>query len=211
LFHHKLLRKDSDYKGDAVQTLEILPLLAFFASQELQYCQELAPNIQSLVALWHVTTHILNAKQNIDAIHGLQRLQEIHLEYFVQAYSEEKVRPKHHFAGHIEQQALEKGVLLDCFPGERKNKTFKNVLCPNISRLQGFEKAVLLRWLEYDLQSLETFTDNVLLLAQFESIGNVRVGKGLRCYWGEIKAGHILLLNETTAVEVLGCTQENLV
>ena len=211
LFHHKLLRKDSDYKGDAVQTLEILPLLAFFASQELQYCQELAPNIQSLVALWHVTTHILNAKQNIDAIHGLQRLQEIHLEYFVQAYSEEKVRPKHHFAGHIEQQALETGVLLDCFPGERKNKTFKNVLCPNISRLQGFEKAVLLRWLEYDLQSLETFTDNVLLLAQFESIGNVRVGKGLRCYWGEIKAGHILLLNETTAVEVLGCTQENLV
>lgn len=211
LFHHKLLRKDSDYKGDAVQTLEILPLLAFFASQELQYCQELAPNIQSLVALWHVTTHILNAKQNIDAIHGLQRLQEIHLEYFVQAYSEEKVRPKHHIAGHIEQQALETGVLLDCFPGERKNKTFKNVLCPNISRLQGFEKAVLLRWLEYDLQSLETFTDNVLLLAQFESIGNVRVGKGLRCYWGEIKAGHILLLNETTAVEVLGCTQENLV
>ena len=90
-------------------------------------------------------------------------------------------RYKHHFAGHIEAQALQSGVLLDCFPGERKTAVFKNVICPKITRLQGFEKSILLRFLEYDLTNLENFTGNrVALKAEMgASKGGVKVAKGL--------------------------------
>ena len=134
----KLLKEGQDYKGSASQCLDVLPLLGFFAIEMLDNCEEMRPHVRSLIALWRVTSHILNAKNCIDTIHGLQKLQQAHLELFITCYTADKVRPKHHFASHIEQQALDAGILLDCFPGERKNNTFKHVLCPRISRLEGF-------------------------------------------------------------------------
>ena len=206
----KILREGVDFKGDAGQCLDLLPLMCFFALQCLNECQALQPYIKSLVALWRVTSHILHAKNNVEEVRGLQRLQSQHLELFIQCYGTSKVRPKHHFAGHIEQQALESGVLLDCFVGERKNKCFKNVLCPMVSKLQGFEKAILQRFLETDLTNLESFTGNQVVLKQLLdtcSEDNTKMAKALSCIWGEVKAGHILLRSAQEAMQVVGCME----
>ena len=207
----KLLKEGQDYKGSASQCLDVLPLLGFFAIEMLDNCEEMRPHVRSLIALWRVTSHILNAKNCIDTIHGLQKLQQAHLELFITCYTADKVRPKHHFASHIEQQALDAGILLDCFPGERKNNTFKHVLCPRISRLEGFEKAILLRWQEHDAEKLNSFTrDEIILRAQLDSSSteNVRVARHVFCCWGDIKAGNVMMMDEHSAIQVLGCVQE---
>ena len=214
LVHNKLLREGQDYRGDAGQCLDILPLLAFFAEHVLASCAELGPHIRSLRALWQVTTHILTAKNNFAAVRGLQNLQSKHLGLFVECYGPDKVRPKHHFASHIEQQTLDSKILLDCFPGERKNGIFKNQLCPKITRLQGFEKSILLRFLEWDLANIESCVGTTTILKQelHEVISDgSKIAKGLVCRWGEIKSGHILLMNHDEALQVVGCIQKNLV
>ena len=157
-----------------------------------------------------MASHILTAKNNLEAVHGLQSLQSKHLQLFVECYGADKVRPKHHFAGHIEAQALQSGVLLDCFPGERKNAVFKNVICPKITRLQGFEKSILLRFIEYDLTNLENFTGNRVALKADMGVtrAGVKLAKGLVCSWGEVKSGHILLIGAGEAMQVIGCMQE---
>lgn len=206
----KLLKEGADYKGDAGQCLDLLPLLCFFALQCLNECEALQPYINSLVALWRVTSKILHAKNSVEEVRGLQRLQTQHLDLFIQCYGSNKVRPKHHFAGHIEEQTLQSGVLLDCFVGERKNKCFKNVLCPMVSRLQGFEKSILQRFLETDLTSLESFNGNKIILKQLLdtcSDETIKMAKALSCIWGEIKAGHIFLRSSQEAMQVVGCME----
>lgn len=209
----KLLKLDADYKGSASQCLEVLPLLAFFALEVLQGVENLKPHIRSLCALWEVAAHILNAKQRIDAVHGLQQLQQEHLKLFIECYTRDCVRPKHHLASHIEQQALDAGILLDCFPGERKNNTFKHILAPRISRLDGFEKSILLRWLEFDADKLDNFkADQVTLRAHLDMSASdgMRVAKHVECIEGDILAGSMISLAERSALQVIGCTQKPL-
>lgn len=209
----KLLKLDTDYKGSASQCLEVLPLLAFYALEVFQEVEALQPHIRSLCALWEVSAHILNAKQCIDAVHGLQTLQEKHLKLFIECYTKDCVRPKHHLAMHIQQQALDAGILLDCFPGERKNNIFKHTLAPRINRLEGFEKSILLRWLEHDAEKLDNFkSDQIVLRAQLSTSASedVRAAKHVECIEGDILAGSMMLFDDKFAIQVIGCMQEPL-
>lgn len=209
----KLLKVDLDYKGSASQTLELLPLLACFAVERLSKCKKLKPHIDSLLALWEVTSHILHAKNCVDSVHGLQSLQKTHLELFISCYGPQCVKPKHHFASHIEKQSLSAGILLDCFPGERKNNTFKHVLCPRINRLDKFEKSILLRWLEHDAEKLSSFhNDEIILRAQMNasSSSSTKVAKHVECIWGQVDAGSFVLVSPDSAIKVLGCMQKHL-
>ena len=86
LVNQKLLREGQDYKGGAGQCLDILPLLCFFAIEILHARDELQPHIKSLCALWHVASHILTAKNNVEAVYGLRSLQSKHLQLFVECY-----------------------------------------------------------------------------------------------------------------------------
>ena len=210
LVNAKILKEGSDFRGDASQCLDILPLLSFFADSTLAECIELRPHVKSLVALHHVCAKILHAKNNVENVGGLRDLQTVHLQLFVDCYGKEKVRPKHHIACHIEEQSLECGVVLDCFVGERKNKCFKNVLCPMVSKLHRFEKSILLRFLETDLNNLESYTGNQILLKNLldsTNADNTKIAKALSCEWGEVKSGHIFLLNDHEATQVVGCMQ----
>ena len=129
LVSNKLLREGQDYRGDAGQCLDILPLLGFFAEHALAGCAELGPHIKSLCALWQVTTHILTAKNNFAAVRGLQNLQSKHLALFVECYGPDKVRPKHHFASHIEKQTLDSKILLDCFRRVNGKTAYSKISC----------------------------------------------------------------------------------
>lgn len=213
LMSPKLLKTDSDYRGSATQCLEVLPLLAYMAVTELSFARELSQQIASLRSLWKVSSHILNAKNAIDDVHGLQALQQEHLENFIACYGPTKVRPKHHFAGHIETQSLEAGILLDCFPGERKNNTFKNILAPLIDRLQGFEKSILLRWLEHDAENLSGFAcDKIVfrMILDTGSTSSTRIAKHVDCAWGTVKAGSYILMKDNTAFQAIGCQETQL-
>ena len=204
-----LISYGADYKGTATQCLELLPLLAFFAIEILDGCQELKEHIKSLTLLWLVTTKVLTAKQDVTAIRGLRDLQAQHFLIFRSVYGVEAVRPKHHFSLHLEEQAMQSSILADCFPRERKNGVFKNTLCGNISRLRGFERAILQRWVELDLNKFDGFVVKPSLNAKkVKSIGpnNLEVATGMVSMWGPIKNGNIYLLNESKAIQVLGCT-----
>lgn len=210
LVYPKLIPYGADYKGTATQCLELLPLLAFFAIEILDGCQELKEHIRSLTLLWLVTTKVLTAKQEVTAIRGLRDLQVQHFLVFRSVYGIEAIRPKHHFSLHLEEQAMQSSILADCFPGERKNGVFKNTLCVHISRLHGFEKAVLQSWLELDLNKFDSFVVkpslNVKKIQDNTGPKNLEVAKGMVSMWGPIKNGNVYLLNESKAVQVLGCT-----
>ena len=209
LVYPKLIPYGADYKGTATQCLELLPLLAFFAVEILDGCQELKEHIKSLTLLWLVTTKVLTAKQDVTAVTGLRDVQVQHFLLFRSVYGIEAIRPKHHFSLHLEEQAMQSSILADCFPGERKNGVFKNTLCVNISRLHGFERAILQRWMELDLNKFNGFVVKPSLnVKKIESTGqnNLEVAKGMVSMWGPIKNGNIYLLNESKAIQVLGCT-----
>ena len=213
LVSSKLLKAECDYKGSASQCLELLPLVACFAVTEMQRIASMEAHVQSLQALWKVTSHILQAKNSLDDIHGLQALQKDHLMKFCSCYGPTRIRPKHHFASHIEKQALEAGILLDCFPGERKNNTFKNRLAPLIDRLQGFERSILLRWLEHDAEGLTNYAcDDINLRAELDcSSSKTRIAKHVDCVWGSVQAGSYVLMKDNSAFQVVACSKTQLV
>lgn len=143
------------------------------------------------------------------AVRGLRDVQVQHFLVFRSVYGVGAIRPKHHFSLHLEEQAMQSSILADCFPGGRKNGVFKNTLCVNISRLSGFERAILQRWMELDLNKFDGFVVKPSLnVKKIQSTGpnHLEVAKGMVSMWGPIKNGNIYLLNENKAIQVLGCT-----
>ena len=153
---------------------------------------------------------VLQGKQKSDSLQFLE-LQQKHLRCFIQAYSKDCVRPKHHFALHLQLLAEQAGGVFDCFPCERKNKTYKGVLSPMFKRLAGYERAVLLRWLEYDMQKFMELPSQKLTnpsKGQVEVLGHMwTIGKGISHDKGNIRSGKILLVSGQTAFQVEACLQ----
>lgn len=193
----RLLRSDgSDYRGDATQTLKLLILMTHFAQMLLVDVPPLREPIQSLVALHRLCTCILNAKLHPEQAHGLSALQEEHMRLFIATYSSDMIRPKHHFNTHIESQVALSEHLMDTWPTERKNKTFKSDLAPRIKRLQGFERSILARWVESDINRLlhKSFDPQLLQPLRKQPIEGIVFGKGVQGAEGQAyKLGNILL------------------
>ena len=124
----KLLKADwQDYRGDATQTLNLMPLMTYFATAYLGEHESLQAEIASLVALNAITNKVLAAKINPEKVQGLIGLQQRHLQAFKEAYSSSYIRPKHHYGFHLEEQVVSLGILTDCFPTERKNKKIRAI------------------------------------------------------------------------------------
>ena len=74
------------------------------------------------------------------------------------------------------EQALSQGLLLDTFPTERKHKLFKK-------RLHRFERSVLLRWVEADLDRISGMMLPQKALLQplrQQPFSNVEISRGLQ-------------------------------
>lgn len=194
-----------DYRGDASQTMMLMPLLNFFLTG-LSGVLEVEKEIASVQALCCVCNHILAGKQTPQSIAGLEELQEEHMQRFKQAYDSNIIRPKFHYALHTQKQPEEANCLLDCFSAERKNKTFKAGLAPLIKRLHKFEQSVLLRWLERDIAGFkDTFFDVALVKPRNES--GLDYARSVRHAAGEIKESNVLLFSDGAACYVKGCVQ----
>ncbi len=211
LLYHKLWKKGcGDYKGDAGQSLTLLPLLAHFAATALDEIADLQNEIKSLVALTQVVNCIMQLKQNTEHVEELVHLQEDHLSLFCKAYSHELVRPKHHYSFHTTEQVATMGMQADCWPCERKNKTFKLSLAPfiqRLQRLQRFERSIMLRWLESDLDKLKMMALPQVALINppaVQPFSNVTIASGMRHDMGEFRSGNVLLFNEDEAYFMIG-------
>ena len=212
LLHSKLFKAGVDYKGDAGQTLSLLPLMAYVATTSLIGFDALKKNVDSLVALNVVVMCILTSKQTADSAVQLIPLQETHLVCFQEAYGPSSTRPKHHYSFHAMEQVLSQGLLLDTFPTERKHKLFKNALAEQIKRLHRFERSVLLRWVEADLDRSGMMLPQKALLQPLrqQPFSNVEISRGLQHDLGKFENGDVLLFGEsiTAFLFLAGCRCE---
>ena len=216
LVSSKLLRFDgSDFRGDASQTLQLMCLLTFFAIEVLSGIEELAAEIECLTLLCRVCCIILNAKVHPHQISGLTDLQCQHQNHFKRCYGEDRIRPKHHYRFHIDQQVDDAGVLMDTWPTERKHRVFKSDLAPRCKKLKDFEKSILLRWWELDLQALTEMNLDAGLQQAFKT-GNdkkLKFGRTLQSDIGTcFRVGNVLLFaegNAHIAYKVASCFATN--
>ena len=98
------------------------------------------------------------------------------------------------------------------FLGNGKN-TFKNALAPRIKRLHGFEKAILLRWLEADAESASQFSGDEIILKAMQDTSvrdDIRIAKHLQCQWGEIQSGNMAVWSKDHGMQIIGCIQKTL-
>ena len=208
----KLLRMDgSDYRGDATQTLQLVILMTYFAVSLLSDTDELRDHVSCLVALNEICTCILNAKLHPEQVEDLQGLLQKHLQLFKQVYGEDAVRPKHHFNSHLCKQVKDSGIMMDCWPTERKNKVFKRDLAPRIARLRDFEKSILLRWVENDINQLVSkhFEPELVQPIKKQPVDGICFGKSVRGSLGQVfTLDNVLLFHEEDgykAMVVVSC------
>lgn len=196
----KLLKLDgSDFRGDATQTLQLMCLLTFFAMEVLSGIEELAAEIECLTLLCRVCCKVLNAKVHPNQMLGLTKLQCQHQDHFKRCYGEDLIRPKHHYRFHIDQQVDDAGVLMDTWPTERKHRVFKSDLAPRCKKLQEFEKSILLRWWELDLQALAEVNLDAGLQQAFKTNNDKKLqfGRTLQSDTGAcFRVGNVLLFAE---------------
>ena len=152
----KLWQKNKDFRGDASETLNALPLAVAFSIEVLQpVCPYLEKEIASLCALHSVVLAWLRAKRRPDDTSqaSWSAKQVVHIDKFVSCYGQEAARPKLHFSLHLPEQLGRKGRTLDAFPTERKHKRFKTEVAVNVKRLHDFDCVSLLKCVEKDIHS----------------------------------------------------------
>ena len=153
----KLWQMGRDYRGDAQQTLSVLPLAVAFSEEVLHgVCPQLSAEIQCLEALYKVILAWLKGKRSRDASQEASHLatcQRQHMRLFVATYGWEVVRPKMHYSLHLPNQFRRKGFALDAFPTERKHRYFKNTVANSVRRISDFASVAMLKLTEYDMNT----------------------------------------------------------
>lgn len=214
LVNEKLLKANSDYRGDASQTIELCSLMGHFAETCCHH-DVLQAEVKSFLALVDVVNLVLQSKIDFSCAEaeGLANLQSIHMQLFKAAYPDCS-RPKHHFQFHLEGQIKKAQCHVDCFPMERKNKMFKQ-MAPSIQRLSGFSQSCLFRLLERDLDRMKEQSVTPALIQPKNSRAPIDMN-GLKCLQGtaikcldrKYETGQFILLNPTAAYRITACLQE---
>ena len=159
LFATKLWVMERDFRGDASETLLVMPLCVAFSHEiVLPLFPDLRNEVESLSALYAVLLSWLRAKYGNAVVEAtrMEELQKKHVALFVSTYGPENVRPKLHFSLHLPQQFRKQQKAVDAFPGERKHIYFKQNVAPRCKALSHFAKSVLMELGEMDFKTIET-------------------------------------------------------
>lgn len=217
LLKTKLWQMGRDYRGDASQTLSVLPLAVAFSEEVLQaVCPQLSAEIQCLQGLYKVILAWLKAKRCRDAseevVLKFAESQGQHLRLFVATYGWESVRPKMHYSLHLPAQIRRKGFVLDAFATERKHRYFKNTVANSVRRLHDFASVAMLKLTEYDMNTalpaekmrtrLVGRVSDMDILAPVLSAGKAVVSHSLEHGAQTFGANQYFLLNANQAVAV---------
>ena len=158
LFSAKLWVDGKDFRGDASETLDVLPLcLAFSHEIVLPTHPEMRDEIKSLSALAAVIATWLRAKRDnaMAMVSRMRREQREHVLSFVKCYGENLVRPKLHYSLHLPDQWQQKKKTFDAFATERKHQYYKSRIAPRLKQLRTLSMAALLEMGENDLKIQE--------------------------------------------------------
>ena len=142
------------FKAGASEVLLVYPLFRHFVVKLLSPSVAMSGPVSSLLALCDVVDEVLRVKRG----HGRRLALLIasikkYLTVFVNTYSADLVRPKHHFLHHIPQQIERDGMLLDCWVHERKHQMVKRS-CNWVDNTSQFEKSALARALNEQSRQL---------------------------------------------------------
>ena len=141
------------FKAGASEVLLVYPLLRHFAEKILSSSAAMQGHVASFLALCDVVDEVLRTKRCTGReLSHLRVAVNKHLTLFVNVYSADLVRPKHHFMHHIPQQIERDRLSLDCWVHERKHQMVKKS-CNWVDNTCQFEKSAISRALnEQDRQ-----------------------------------------------------------
>ena len=158
LFAAKLWVMERDYRGDASETLLVMPICVAFSYEiVLPLFPELRNEVESLSALYAVLLSWLRAKYGNAVVEAtrMEELQKKHVALFVSTCGPDTVRPKLNFSLHLPRQFRKQQKAVDAFPGERKHIYFKQNVAPRCKALSHFAKSVLMELGEMDCKTCE--------------------------------------------------------
>ena len=153
-FDGKLWKVGQDFRGDASACLLVLPLVVAYSEEMLRSTvPDMEPMLDSLQALYTVCVCLQRAKIDDNHVRSLLNLQTKHMCKFQLAYTTKAVRPKMHFALHIQEQAERLGKWVDCFVCERKHRVYKNTCSRGVvASRETFARTSLLQLVSKELQ-----------------------------------------------------------
>ena len=153
-FDAKLWKVGQDFRGDASTCLLCLPLCASFSEEVLRgRVDNMDPMLDSLQALREVCLCLQRSKVDHLWARNLSYYQKRHMVAFQKAYGTEYVRPKMHFALHLQEQIMRLRKCVDCFVCERKHRAYKNTCARGlVTKRNTFAKTCLLQLVSMELQ-----------------------------------------------------------
>jgi hypothetical protein len=204
------------FKGMATDLLVIVPVLEQMAASVIQPTGQLTSELESFFLMCDIIRLLQRLKRQTpvsiaDARH-LEQLQIRHWQKFIEVYGEDNVKPKHHYALHIPQQAIDFSFLIDCWVLERKHRAQKraaNNVCWDSVWEESVNARILLESL--DEQNTSPFSDRLLgatavapqlasdIAAQHVVVANNAFFRGMRIVHGDI------LFIENHAGQVAAC------
>lgn len=208
------------YRGSASEVLCLVPLLSWLAYslQAEGVAPELEEHYKSFLAVCNVSREYQLLKHTSFRDSGSQLKEAIskHLVLFREAYGDDFVKPKHHLDFHVADQFDIDGVIIDCWPGERKNHDFKKLVdSGNLKKLTGLERLALGRLLNAQRSRMEQntnmFQDHLgpskacPELQEALGLADVQLAKWVMLGTDTAYVNDILLLSDDSAVQVVAC------
>ena len=220
-FTDQLFKDEQDFRGDAMACSLALPICVAFGHEVLEdLCPALVPVLDALEKLYAVILCLQACKSDWTQCDKLHALQQSHLTAWILAHGRRSLRPKAHYALHLQEQIRQWHRLVDCFTCERKHKQYKNLGANRLATHKtDFAKSALLQLATLniagalDSKKLGTFlcgsnlemSESIARAAGFQ--GEAQVALGLEhkaVYYGKKQ---ILLLDPAFAAETQAAVQ----
>ena len=131
-----------NFKAGATELLLALPLLLLFG--ELFLVAKLPREMACLRALCDVAHEAQEAKFGRGDVGKFASSIQKHFAEFRSVYSDDSVKPKHHYTCHLPAQLQRDRFLLDAFTLERKHQSVKSA-ASNTDNIEDYEVSVLSR------------------------------------------------------------------
>ena len=193
---HEVFKKSREescresFKAGATELLLAFPLLLLFG--ELFLAANMVAEMDSLRKLGRVIYEAQEAKFGRgDAGRLLHAIQQ-HFAAFVLVYSDDEVKPKHHYMCHLPRQLQRDKFLIDTFALERKHYDVKK-LADHTDNTREFEVSVLSRVHLAELRAHASIDDTVALRGRQAyyvplqgRVADGLEGYGLRFHTGDI-------------------------
>ena len=138
-----LFHKGGTFNPDASSILMIFPVFGHYLETvaKVKHGEDVKAAIDSFHACACCVALAKEGKSNADSAAGLNSAMLRHAELKRVAYPEETYRAKDHWRFHIGDQLARDGLILDCFAGERMNRSFKRCaheVCSSVHDMGNF-------------------------------------------------------------------------